>query len=112
MTVKDSMNTKISKVVDNKIGDNFTYVAPVNMYGARVGDDVFVGPFCEIQKDVYIGDRVRTTNEETTIAKNKAIAVSLNKVPAIPSIKISGRNTAIKIKVVAIIAKVICLDPL
>ena len=53
------MNTKISKVVDNKIGENFTYVAPVNMYGARVGDDVFVGPFCEIQKDVYIGDRVR-----------------------------------------------------
>ncbi len=59
MKVKDSMNTKISKVVDNKIGDNFTYVAPVNMYGARLGDDVFIGPFCEIQKNVYIGDRVR-----------------------------------------------------
>ena len=53
------MNTKISKVVDNKIGDNFTYVAPVNMYGARVGDDVFVGPFCEIQKDVIVGSNVR-----------------------------------------------------
>ena len=35
-----------------------------------------------------IGDRVRATNEETTIEKDKAIAVSLNKVPEIPSIKI------------------------
>ena len=59
-----------------------------------------------------IGDKVRATKEETTIAKDKAIAVSLNKVPAIPSIKISGRNTATKIKVVAMIANVICLEPL
>ena len=42
----------------------------------------------------------------------RAIAVSLNKVPAIPSINISGKNTATKINVVAIIAKVICFDPL
>ena len=40
------------------------------------------------------------------------MAVSLNNVPAIPSINIRGKNTAIKIKVVATIAKVICLDPL
>ena len=40
------------------------------------------------------------------------IAVSLNKVPEIPSIKINGRKTATKIKVVAIIANEICLDPL
>ena len=57
-----------------------------------------------------IGDRVRATNDETTIAKDNAIAVSLNKVPAIPSIKISGKKTASKINVVAIIAKVICLN--
>ena len=59
-----------------------------------------------------IGDRVRATNEETTIEKDKAIAVSLNNVPEIPFIKISGKNTATKINVVAIIAKVICFDPL
>ena len=39
-----------------------------------------------------IGDRVRATNEETTIEKDKAIAVSLNNVPEIPFIKISGKN--------------------
>ena len=33
------------------------------------------------------------TNEDTTIEKDKAIAVSLNKVPAIPSININGKNT-------------------
>ena len=46
------------------------------------------------------------------MAKDNAIAVSLNKVPAIPSIKISGKKTATKINVVAMIAKVICFEPL
>ena len=40
------------------------------------------------------------------------MAVSLNNVPAIPSIKIKGRKTATKINVVAIMAKLICFDPL
>ena len=39
-----------------------------------------------------IGDNVRATNDETTIEKDKAIAVSLNKVPEIPSIKIKGKE--------------------
>ncbi len=55
-----------------------------------------------------IGDKVNATNDETTIEKDNAIAVSLNNVPEIPFIKISGKKTAIKIKVVAIIAKVFC----
>ena len=59
-----------------------------------------------------IGDSVKATNEDTTIEKDKAIAVSLNKVPEIPSIKINGKKTATKIRVVAIIAKEICLEPL
>jgi hypothetical protein len=59
-----------------------------------------------------IGDKVNATNEETTIEKDRAIAVSLNKVPDIPLIKINGIKTASKIKVVAIIAKVICFEPL
>ena len=59
-----------------------------------------------------IGERVRATKEETIIENDNVIAVSLNNVPEIPSIKIKGRNTAIKIRVVAIIAKEICLEPL
>ena len=46
------------------------------------------------------------------LEKDNAIAVSLNNVPEIPLIKIKGKNTAIRIKVVAIIANVICLEPL
>ena len=59
-----------------------------------------------------MGERGKATNEDITIEKDKAIAVSLNNVPEIPSIKINGRKTAIKIKVVAIIAKEICFYPL
>ena len=50
--------------------------------------------------------------DDTTIAKVKEIAVSLNKVPDIPSIKINGKKTATKTKVVEIIAKVILFEPL
>ena len=59
-----------------------------------------------------IGDKVNATKDDTTIEKDNAIAVSLNNVPEIPFIKINGKNTATKINVVAIIAKVICLEPL
>ena len=53
------MNSNISQVINIKRGKNFTYVAPINMYGVEVGDDVFIGPFCEIQKDVIVGSNVR-----------------------------------------------------
>ena len=32
-------------------------VEPCNLYGCRLGDDVFVGPFVEIQRHVSIGAR-------------------------------------------------------
>lgn len=34
-------------------------IEPVNLYGCELGEDVFVGPFVEIQSDVIIGDRTR-----------------------------------------------------
>ena len=40
-------------------GENVTVISPSNIYGATVGNDVFVGPFCEIQSNVQIGDRTR-----------------------------------------------------
>ena len=36
-------------------GVNVTIVQPVNIYGCKVGDNTFIGPFVEIQKDVVIG---------------------------------------------------------
>ena len=32
---------------------------PVNIYGAEFGNNCFVGPFCEIQKNVKIGDNTK-----------------------------------------------------
>ncbi|WP_422066813.1 acyltransferase [Serratia oryzae] len=32
-------------------------IEPSNLYGCQLGDDVFVGPFVEIQKNVSIGAR-------------------------------------------------------
>lgn len=34
-------------------------IEPVNLYGCDLGEDVFIGPFVEIQSDVVIGNRTR-----------------------------------------------------
>jgi acetyltransferase-like isoleucine patch superfamily enzyme len=40
-------------------GNNVKIIEPVNLYGCTLGNDVFVGPFVEIQNDVTIGQRTR-----------------------------------------------------
>jgi len=47
------------QIVNVEFGNNVTVIEPVNMYGCIIGDDVFVGPFVEIQKDVRIGQGTR-----------------------------------------------------
>jgi acetyltransferase-like isoleucine patch superfamily enzyme len=46
-------------IVDVSFGEKVTVVEPVNLYGCTIGDDCFVGPFVEIQRDVIIGKRCR-----------------------------------------------------
>lgn len=46
-------------IKDVECGERVTIVQPSNTYGCRLGDDVFVGPFVEIQKGVSIGNRTR-----------------------------------------------------
>ena len=41
------------------VGKKVKIIEPVNLYGCDLYDDVFVGPFVEIQKDVTIKDRTR-----------------------------------------------------
>ena len=44
---------------DVTFGKNVKVVQPVNIYGCSIGDDCFIGPFVEIQKDVTVGDRTK-----------------------------------------------------
>lgn len=48
-----------SGIVNVQFGKNVKLVKPVNLYGCKVGDDCFIGPFVEIQKDVIIGKRCK-----------------------------------------------------
>ena len=48
-----------SGIVDARFGENVRIVEPANVYGCEIGDDTFVGPFVEIQKDVRIGSRCK-----------------------------------------------------
>lgn len=44
-----------SQIKDVQFGENVKVVEPVNMYGCNIGSNSFIGPFCEIQKNVTIG---------------------------------------------------------
>lgn len=40
-------------------GEAVKIVQPVNLYGCEIGDNCFIGPFVEIQKNVIIGSRCK-----------------------------------------------------
>lgn len=48
-------NLKQIALKDVKFGKNIVVVEPSNIYGCEIGDNTFIGPFVEIQKDVKIG---------------------------------------------------------
>jgi UDP-3-O-[3-hydroxymyristoyl] glucosamine N-acyltransferase len=57
--VKEFLSKKSIGVVNVVCGKNVTIIEPSNVYDCNLGDDVFVGPFVEIQKGVVIGPRTR-----------------------------------------------------
>ena len=42
-----------------EFGNNVTVIEPSNLYGCKIGNDVFIGPYVEIQVGVQIDDRTR-----------------------------------------------------
>lgn len=52
-------NLKSSGIVNVSFGERVTVITPVNLYGCTIGDDCFVGPFVEIQRDSSVGARTR-----------------------------------------------------
>ncbi|MBU3632885.1 acyltransferase [Polynucleobacter sp. AP-Feld-500C-C5] len=66
---------KNSGIKNVKFGKNLVVINPSNLYDCNLGDNVFVGPFVEIQKDVTIGDGTKIQShaficEMVTIGKN------------------------------------------
>lgn len=56
-------------------GEGIKIVAPVNLYGCRIEDQCFIGPFVEIQKNVIIGKKSKIQShtficELVTIGEN------------------------------------------
>ena len=63
------------KIVNLKKGKNCKIIKPVNIYGATLGNNVFIGPFVEIQKNVFVDDDTRIQShsflcEKVKIGKN------------------------------------------
>jgi acetyltransferase-like isoleucine patch superfamily enzyme len=48
-----------SQIINIKYKKNLKIISPSNIYGASFGENCFVGPFCEIQKSVKIGDNTK-----------------------------------------------------
>ncbi|WP_261836229.1 acyltransferase [Vibrio ishigakensis] len=48
-----------AKVVDIQCGERVTIIEPANVYGCKLDDDVFIGPFVEVQKNTRIGSRTK-----------------------------------------------------
>ena len=42
-------------IIDVELGENVKIIEPSNIYGCYLSDNVFVGPFVEIQKNTKIG---------------------------------------------------------
>ena len=64
-----------SQIIRVKKKKNLRIIEPVNIYDVEFGNNCFVGPFCEIQKNVKIGDNTKIQShtficELVTIGKN------------------------------------------
>ena len=63
------------KIQNVQFGENVKIIEPCNIYECTIGNNVFIGPFTEIQKDVFIGDNTKVQShsficELVTIGEN------------------------------------------
>jgi acetyltransferase-like isoleucine patch superfamily enzyme len=62
-------------IKDADLGNNVTIIEPANVYDCTIKDNVFIGPFVEVQKGVIIGEGTRVQShtficELVSIGKN------------------------------------------
>ena len=60
--MKNKIIKKKSKIIDLSRGKNSKIIEPVNIYGSKFGNDVFVGPFVEIQDNTVIGNHTKISS--------------------------------------------------
>jgi acetyltransferase-like isoleucine patch superfamily enzyme len=48
-----------SQIRDVSFGADVKVVQPVNLYECRIGDNCFIGPFTEVQRNAVVGNRTR-----------------------------------------------------
>ena len=65
----DKQKIKIKNV---KFGKNVKIIEPVNLYECKIGDNTFIGPFVEVQKNVVIGRNCKIQSH-TFICENVTI---------------------------------------
>ncbi|MFA6924362.1 MAG: acyltransferase [Bacteroidales bacterium] len=70
--------TSIS-IINVEFGKDVKVIEPVNLYGCKIGDNSFIGPFVEIQNGVIIGTKTKIQShtficELVTIGNNCFIA--------------------------------------
>ncbi|MGI0406613.1 acyltransferase [Helicobacter himalayensis] len=59
MKSQDSIKLQDSAINPKSCAKGVHIITPCNVYGCELGENVFVGPFCEIQSEVKIGARTR-----------------------------------------------------
>jgi acetyltransferase-like isoleucine patch superfamily enzyme len=78
------MNKFFLKIFKNiKLGKNVKISPFTNIYGCQLKDNVFIGPFVEVQKNVIVGENSRIQShsficEGVTIGKNVFIGHNVN----------------------------------
>ncbi len=59
MKNREKPKLKQVQIHNVRLGKNVTVVQPVNLYECKIGEDSFIGPFVEIQKNAVVGKRCR-----------------------------------------------------
>lgn len=75
ITTMNKIVKKKIKIININFKKRLTYIEPVNLYGCSFENDVFIGPFVEIQKNVKIGKNTRISShsficEKVSIGNN------------------------------------------
>ena len=65
------------KIKNVSFGKNVKIINPVNLYDCKIGNNVFVGPFVEIQSNVFINDKTKIQSHSFICSKVRIGKIAL-----------------------------------